>query len=107
MFDINELYNLMFKDIVTPFNLLENAKLDNYKYVKYYTKKEYFITEMKCSLGNNDERVFYYYFENETNKLQKIYQKCSVGKKELLFDRVQEIEKLKSKLNVNDKKLVG
>lgn len=43
MFDTNELYKLMFKDIVTPFNLLENAKLDNYNYVKYYTKKEEFI----------------------------------------------------------------
>lgn len=96
MFDMNTLYSLMFKDIVTPFNLLENAKLDNYKYVKYYSQKEYFITEMKCSMGNEDVRVFYYYFDQD-NKLQKIYQKCSVGKKELLFDRVLEIEKLKLK----------
>ena len=41
MIDINGLYELMFKDIVTPFNLLENARLGNYQYVKYYTKKEY------------------------------------------------------------------
>lgn len=96
MLDMKALYNLMFKDIVTPFNLLENAKLDNYKYVKYYTQKEYFITEMKCCMGDEDNRVFYYYFDQD-NKLQKIYQKCSVGKKELLFDRVLELEKLKLK----------
>lgn len=106
MFDMNALYNLMFKDIVTPFNLLENAKLDNYKYVKYYSQKEYFITEMKCCMGNEDVRVFYYYFDQD-NKLQKIYQKCSIGKKELLFDRDLEIEKLNLKIVNKEKQKIS
>lgn len=106
MFDINELYNLMFKDIVTPFNLLENAKLDNYQYVKYYTKKDYFIAEMKCCMGNNDDRIFYYYFD-KNNRLEKIHQKFNGGKKELLFDRDLEIEKLKLKIVDEGKKLIG
>lgn len=94
MLDIDKLYDLMYKDIVTPFNLIENAKLDNYAYVKYYTLKQYFVAEMKCIVGEEDVRIFYYCFDKE-NKLQRIYQKEEKGKKELLFDRKQEIEKLK------------
>ena len=98
MFDVNRLYELMFKDIVTPFNLIENAKLDNYYYVKYYTLKEYFVSEMKCSISENDIRIFYYCFDKD-NKLQRIYQKDISGKKTLLFDRKNEISKIKSNIS--------
>lgn len=105
MIDINGLYELMFKDIVTPFNLLENARLGNYQYVKYYTKKEYFIAEMKCSLGVQDTRTFYYCFDTDS-KLQRIYQKCNNFSKELLFDRSTEIERIKKLSKNNDREVI-
>lgn len=92
---INKLYALFYKPLVTPYNLLENARLDNYKYVKYYTKGDSLIVEMKCIVVSNETIIFYYYFDNN-NSLQKIYQKTSSSPKELLFDRQNEFQKLVS-----------
>lgn len=62
---------------------------------------------MKCSLATNDIRVFYYHFDGKANRLQRIYQKCGTAKKELLFDRDEEIEKLKLKSSKRDNRLIG
>lgn len=98
MLNINRLYDLMYKDIVTPFNLLENAKLDNYEYVKYYKDNGFLVAEMKCSLSKYDSRIFYYYFDSN-NMLQEIYQENDASYRELLFDRKSEINKQLASLN--------
>ena len=33
---IKKIYDMLYSPIISPYNLLENAKLDNYSYVKYY-----------------------------------------------------------------------
>lgn len=91
---VNKLYELFYKPLVTPYNLLENAKLDNYQYVKYYIKNDFLVTEMKCINTLNESVIFYYLFDKD-NLLQQIYQKFPKGKKELLFDRHTEFENLR------------
>lgn len=70
--------------ILTPFDLVNNARLDNYDYVKYYSKNDFLICEMKFSVLL-EQYIFYYYFDSE-NKLQQIYAKNGKTKK-LYFDR--------------------
>lgn len=76
--------------ILTPYNLLENAKLQNYKYVKYYKKDGYLICEMQFDIFKKDY-VFYYYFD-KNDKLHEIYKEEN-GKIELYFSRENEILK--------------
>lgn len=92
---IDKIYKLMYSPIVTPYNLLENAKLDNYSYVNYY-KGEYGITaEMKCITDDEVETVFYYNFDHE-DKLFDIHMEVD-SVKTLVFDRKEELMDLKSK----------
>lgn len=90
---IAKIYELLYSPIVTPYNLLDNVKLDNYKYVNYYKGDTGLITEMKCIMDNNEEAVFYYYFD-EYDKLMKV---CKEEKQErvIIFDREEEIKSTK------------
>lgn len=90
----DEIFKLMYSPIITPYNLLDNAKLDNYSYVKYYKKNNYFITEMKCQVDEN-ETLFFYYFDDK-NFLQKIYMEQE-GIGNFVFDRKENIEDAKLK----------
>ena len=74
----------------SPYNLLENAKLQNYKYVKYYKKDGYLICEMQFDVFKKDY-VFYYYFD-KNDKLHEIYKEEN-GKIELYFSKENEILK--------------
>jgi|GEM_PF-1384462 len=100
---LNEIVELNNDYILTPYNLLENAKLQNYKYVKYYKKDGYLICEMQFDVFKKDY-VFYYYFD-KNDKLHKIYKEEN-GKIELYFSREDEILKktkeLKELLGNND-----
>lgn len=88
-----ELIDLLTSKLVTPMDLAENARLDNYEYIKYYQKKQFLIAEMKV-IENKKIYFFYYYFDNN-NFLQKI--KLKINKKiNILFSRKKEIEKIKS-----------
>ncbi|WP_050608215.1 hypothetical protein [Clostridium niameyense] len=100
---INKIYDLLYSPIVTPYNLLENAKLGNYKYVKYYKGDIGLICEMKCSIELEGEAIFYYYFDNK-DSLLKIYMKKNC-EKDIVFDRDSELEKIKSDY-LNDKNIL-
>lgn len=91
---IKKIYELMYSPIITPYNLLENAKLDNYEYVKYYKDKSGLICEMKCGLEDNTEGTFYYQFDSQ-DKLDNIYVKDG-RKKTLIYSRKDELANQKS-----------
>lgn len=91
---IKKIYNMMYSPIVTPYNLLENSKLDNYSYVKYYKANNLFIAEMECSIPNEGTKIFYYEFDSN-DFLQAIYMENN-GVKEKVFDRVAAIDEAKS-----------
>lgn len=82
---IKNIYNMVYSPIITPYNLLENAKLDNYSYVKYYKDREEFVVEMQCEIINEGEKKFFYYFD-QNDFLQKVYVKNNENM-EILFNR--------------------
>lgn len=89
---IKKIYDMLYSPILTPYNLLENAKLENYSYVKYYKDKTNLVAEMECKV-DDDTKIFYYYFD-EKDYLERIYMKTSKNRK-IIFDREKEIEKSK------------
>lgn len=91
MNEIQKIYNLIYSPIITPFNLLENSKLDNYSYVKYYKGENGLISEMKCIEKDGLSRIFYYHFDKEDNLIQIFMEQDS--KQQLVFDRNNELKK--------------
>ncbi|MED4954457.1 hypothetical protein ABEO75_14800 [Paenibacillus macerans] len=96
MTGIRELYNLMEGYILTPTELLANAKLPNYEYVKFSNNGQGLHAESCCKLEEGERVIFNYYFD-EKDRLQKLIMEDG-KKQEVLFDRMTEIENLKSKL---------
>lgn len=91
---IKKIYDMMYSPILTPYNLLENAKLDNYKYVKYYSNNIGIVAEMQCAIADDDIKTFYYQFDNR-DFLQEIY--CDLnGEKDIIFKRDTEIKDAKN-----------
>lgn len=90
---IKKIYDMLYSPIVSPYNLLDNAKLENYNYVKYYKNNLGLVAEMQCMVPDNGEVIFYYQFDHKDH-LQKIYQDID-GKKEMVFDRISAIEEAK------------
>lgn len=91
---IKKIYDMMYSPIITPYNLLENSKLDNYAYVKYYKSGNDLIAEMQCDLQEEGIKTFYYHFDAR-DYLQRIY----VGdqnSKELIFERDSAIAEAKN-----------
>lgn len=88
---IENIYNLLHAPILTPYNLLENVKLDNYKYVNYSMDHNGIVCEMKCMM-ENDEVVFHYHFD-QRDYLEKVYMSEMEGVKRLVFERNTELEK--------------
>jgi hypothetical protein len=86
---IHKIHELMHSAITTPYNLLENARLPNYDYVKYYTENDFLIAEMSCKM-DEISTLFFYYFDSE-NKLSKIVMEQN-SIKEIKFDREFEVK---------------
>lgn len=89
---IDKIFELLNSPIVTPYNLLENAKLKNYEYVKYYQKEEWLVAEMKC-LVDGVETIFKYQFDC-SDYLQRIYMEQN-GKGDFVFDRKENLSSAK------------
>lgn len=85
---IKRIYDLLYLPLVTPFNLLENAKLDNYDYVKYYKGVDGLVCEMRCVMDN--DKVTFKYFFDENDKLVEVGMKDNL-KEEYVFNREQEL----------------
>lgn len=86
---IKKIYNILYSPIISPYNLLENAKLDNYSYVKYYKNKIGLVAEMKCVIPGEGERIFFYQFDKK-DYLQMIYE-GTFEKKNVIFSREDAI----------------
>lgn len=90
---INGIYEMLYENILTPYNLLENSKLDNYTYVKYYKRGSTLITEMECTCEDNLKRRFYYEFDSN-DCLLKVTSINAKKQVEVLFDRSIELANL-------------
>ncbi|MGN0351139.1 MAG: hypothetical protein ACI4ES_05755 [Roseburia sp.] len=96
---IEKIYDMLYSPVLTPYNLLENVKLPNYKYLKYYTNNIGVVAEMQCLVDECEEKVFYYQFDQK-DYLQKIYYYDN-GVEEVIFDRRLALEEAKEKYYTN------
>lgn len=85
---------MLYSPIITPYNLLENAKLENYSYVKYYKDNHGIIAEMECSIASEGLKTFYYHFD-KNDFLQRVYLDDGSNKL-LVFDRDDQLNKAKT-----------
>lgn len=96
---IKKIYDMLYSPIISPYNLLENAKLENYSYVKYYTKGDGLVAEMECTIPLEGKKIFFYQFDKK-DYLQMIYQKTEDGK-QVIFDRKNAVEEAKEEYVVH------
>lgn len=90
--DIKKLYDLFYSSVVTPYNLLENAKLPNYSYVNYYMGDDGLVAEMKCKMEDHKEKVVFYYHFDKEDKLDQVFIDEGLAGKKLIYDRKTEQE---------------
>lgn len=90
--NIRKIYELLHTPILTPYNLLENVKLNNYSYVNYYKGEIGIICEMKCTNQNSIESKYYYYFDGNDH-LYKVFIESPDGGREELYNRNSELQK--------------
>jgi hypothetical protein len=90
--NFKKIYQLLHSPILTPYNLLENVKLDNYSYVNYYKGEIGIICKMKCTDQNNTETKYYYYFD-ENDYLFKVLVDTHDGRQEEIYNRNSELQK--------------
>ncbi|WP_342476478.1 hypothetical protein NYE24_19630 [Paenibacillus sp. FSL H7-0350] len=96
MSHIHELYTLIEGHIITPAELLSNAKLPNYEFVKFSNNGIGLHVEACCRVDEGKQVLFNYYFD-EKDRLQKLVMESGTTS-EVLFDRIVEVEKLRSKI---------
>jgi len=100
----NNIYNLTYNHLVTPYNLLNNLKLENYHEINFRKNNLEIIAEIKCTV-DKQELTFEYIFDNNNFLKQVAY--FSESNKNILFDReaelTQERNKFIRKVNVQKK----
>ena len=97
----NEIYNLTYLPILTPNNLLDNLKLDNYNSISFKKSEDSIISEINCTI-NKESVTFYYIFDKDNNLNEAYYYENN--NKMFLFNRIQLLESLKQEyLNSNKK----
>lgn len=105
---IQSIYEIKKHAIVTPMSLLDNAKLDNYSYVKYFRKdKESLIVEMECICEDGIKRVFDYIFDNNDNLLKIKATPGNLLRTDILFDREIELSILLSQYKEKQDELLS
>lgn len=96
MSQIHELYTLTEGHIITPAELLANAKLPNYEYVKFSNNGQGLHVEACYRQEDGALVQFNYYFDGK-DRLQRLVMELGTTL-EVLFDRTVAIEKLRSKI---------
>jgi hypothetical protein len=92
MVDIRELYNLIEGHVILPSELIANAKLPNYEFVKFSNGYTGLIVETRCALNDGAKVDFTYYFDKKDRLLKLISHNGPLS--EVLFDRELEVQKM-------------
>lgn len=95
---MNQVYELTNLALLTPQNLVENIRLENYKQIKYYQKDKEIICEMLTEEDN--ESITYLYYFSMKNQLQRAYAKYGDESIEL-FDRSKELKSMLDEYDQN------
>lgn len=95
--NFKSLYDLEHGHIIFPSELIANAKLPNYEYVRFNAGSEGLNVECACFIGEDNCKVYFNYYFDKDDKLQKLiaYEGNDVT---VLFDRAEEIAKFRNKI---------
>lgn len=95
-----EIYDLTYLPLLTPYNLIDNLKLENYISVKYNKKDNNIIAEIDCII---DDRVITFYYEFDAENNLKLIYYYENNNKEYLFDRETMLKELRETYNKSKK----
>lgn len=86
---IEKLYDSIHSHYVWPEDLVKNAKLENYEYVKFFHSKEGLMAEVRVMDEKFGSITFIYYFD-EKDYLQRI-ELIEAKEPQVLFDRQKKM----------------
>ncbi|MHB1418882.1 MAG: hypothetical protein ACYCX4_04730 [Bacillota bacterium] len=89
---IRQVYDMFFSPLVTPHNLLDNARLENYEFVTYSKMGTGLLVSMRCNIDLNITATFFYHFD-VNDFLQTVVMESDNGQ-EIIFDRQKEAQTL-------------
>lgn len=92
----NRLHDLVFHALLTPENLVQNAKLCNYKYVSFRKGPHGLMATTCCDVDPGKTIEFLYFFDNE-DRLQTI-EMVSEAERVILFDRTSEAGEIERRI---------
>lgn len=90
---VQRLYELICSPIVTPWNLVYNAKLPNYDYVKFEKGPCGLVVSMSCDIEPGEKAIFFYHFDHGDD-LQTVEMASPSHSRTIIFDRVLEARRL-------------
>lgn len=95
----DKIYNLTYSPLLTPYNLIETLKLDNYISLNMKKNELGIISEITCRI-DNDNITFIYEFDKNDYILNIYYYEN--GNKIYLFDRNESLQEHRDEYNKND-----
>ncbi|MEK4149026.1 hypothetical protein NST02_18345 [Robertmurraya sp. FSL W8-0741] len=98
---IERLFEELYAPKLTPFELLENARLSNYISVNFHSEDNYLIGVTKCFLETGDQAEYIYTFNSE-NMLISINENIRNEIREI-YNRYKEINGLYNKVSIKNK----
>lgn len=97
--NFNKLYEEMYEPKLLPQDLLKNLELENYVSVDFSKSGNLLVGITKCILTNGKLATYIYTFS--LNKLIKLEEKLNEDTVTILYDRQEEIKKLKKELKLD------
>ncbi|MEX0049549.1 hypothetical protein AB2T85_02785 [Clostridium butyricum] len=100
----NEIYNLTYLPLLTPYNLIDTLKLDNYISLNMHKGDLGIVSEITCLIDGLNI-TFYYEFDEKDHLLKTYYYEDN--NINYLFNREDSINKLKDEYyKIESRKIV-
>lgn len=91
---INKLYYILNNPLVTPWDLVENVKLDNYDNLHIAKGEQGITATIECRSDEGSTVEYVYYFDQQDHLMSLVLRDGYSD--EIVFDRTKEIETAKS-----------
>ena len=98
----DNIYDLTYLPLVTPYNLIDNLKLKNYYGINFNKNDDCILAEVTCEIDKKT-LVFNYLFD-KNNFLQKIYY-YENDEINILFNRSEKLDYLKNEFKKDIKNI--
>lgn len=95
----NKIYNLTYSPLLTPYNLIETLKLDNYISLNMKKNDIGIVAEISCIIDDNLFTFIYEFDKNDYILSLYYYENNNIH---YLFNRNEDLENLKDLYNKTD-----